>query len=274
MVERENNVGSTTQGVKSSPPITLLTDFGLDDIFVGVMKGVILGKCPNAKIIDLTHGIPPQDVLAGCLALEDARPFFPKGSIHAAVVDPGVGTDRAALAVKTEKEIYIAPDNGLLSFLPQNEIVEARFIENPRFMLNQKSATFHGRDVFAPAAAELAAGIEFKEIGPIASKIKRILEPGIKMNRRSTKGEIIAFDRFGNAATNIKLSNLPSEPYEITYKGMVIPMVRTYSEAPDGALACLVNSSARLEISVKNASARDIFKIERFDAILIKTSVD
>lgn len=268
------NLCTNNVSVKTATTIILLSDFGLEDAYVGVMKSVILGICPDVKIIDLCHAIPSQDVMTGCLTLEDSRPYFPKGAIIVAVVDPGVGTARAALAVKTEREIFIAPDNGLLSFLPESEIIEARLIENQAYMLDKQSRTFHGRDIFAPAAARLASGSAFCEIGAIASGIKRILKPEPLIKEDGLAGQVVMFDKFGNAATNIRQTNLPANYFEIFFKGGVLPMTETYEEVEAGAPACLINSSGRLEICVRNGNARDFLKIRRFDQILIKTSVD
>jgi len=273
-LELIKNLCTENVSVKMATTIILLSDFGLEDAYVGVMKSVILGICHEVKIIDLCHAIPSQDVMTGCLTLEDSRTYFPKGSIIVAVVDPGVGTSRAALALKTESEIFIAPDNGLLSFLPESEIIEARRIENQAFMLDEQSRTFHGRDIFAPAAARLASGAAFCEIGAIASEIKRILKPEPLINEDGLAGQVVMFDKFGNAATNIRQANLPAKPFVIFFKGGVLPMTETYEEADADAPACLINASGRLEICVRNGNAKDFLKIRRFDPILIKTSVD
>ncbi len=152
------------------PIITLTTDFGFRDTFAGVMKGVILSIAPAAQIVDLCHGIPPQDILAGALALEESAAFFPRGTIHVAVVDPGVGSDREAIAVETERAFYIGPDNGLFDLVVKKErLKRAVKLQNPRYRLPAVSATFHGRDIFAPAAAHLANGVALDEFGaPIA----------------------------------------------------------------------------------------------------------
>ena len=145
--------------------IALLTDFGLQDSYVGVVKAVILGICPGASIVDITHAVEPQDVLGGALALEDAAPYLPEGTVVVAVVDPGVGSDRAALAARAGGRFWVGPDNGLLSWQlgPDATVVRA---ENPRYRLPAVSSTFHGRDVFAPVGAHLLRGVPIEELGP------------------------------------------------------------------------------------------------------------
>jgi len=184
--------------------ITLLTDFGLDDWFVGTMKGVILERLPTARIVDLTHGVPPGGIRAGAFALMAACRFFPKQSVHLAVVDPGVGSSRAAVAVQTRTCFLLGPDNGVLSWaLRGDEVVAAHRIENPRLCLKAVSRTFHGRDVFAPAAAYLASGGKIRHLGPRVDTLAALPWPEPERTRLGWRGEVLYIDRFGNLITNL-----------------------------------------------------------------------
>jgi len=262
-------VSSTSRCVKDAPLVALTTDFGLDDVYVGVMKGVILGVCPEACILDLTHGIPPQDVLAGCLALEAARPFLPHGTIHAAVVDPGVGTGRAAIAVRTERDAFVGPDNGLFSFLEPGEIREARYLENPDLWLHPISATFHGRDVFAPVAAHLARGLPWQELGPSAPEIYRIPLPRPTPGPEGLTGQVLTFDRFGNAITNLRTADLSPELRRVQVAGREFPVGATYGHVAPGQPVALVGSSGRLELAVREGNARLTLGLSRGSPVVL-----
>ncbi len=174
--------------------ITLTTDFGTTDPFVGVMKGVIAGRAPETRLIDLTHGIPPQDVLAGALVLRHAAPYFPAGTIHLAVVDPGVGTARRPLCVETADALFVGPDNGLLSLAaPRDRLLHIVHLAEERFFLSPPSATFHGRDVFAPVAAALAAGAAPTELGPEVPDMTRLDVPAPVIGLRRFDGHELIF---------------------------------------------------------------------------------
>ncbi len=269
------------------PPIVLTTDFGLSDAFVGVMKGVILGINPAAWIIDLTHDIQPQNLGQGAFLLGVNHTYFPSGTIHTAVVDPGVGTDRRALALQTPTATFVAPDNGLLSEVvkqyldatpdidPAGSLVRlpaeltAYEITNPRYRLEPVSSTFHGRDVFAPAAAHLSLGLAPAELGPQAAQIiyRPLPEPGIR--NRQVSGQVIYIDRFGNLITNISQATLHAAGYDAANAVVVIGprrirgLSRTFHDPaaelgaqPDGLpLAALLGSSGYLEIAVPDGSA-------------------
>ncbi|GAB4266220.1 MAG: SAM-dependent chlorinase/fluorinase [Deferrisomatales bacterium] len=227
------------------------------------MKGVILGICPEARVVDLTHGIPPHDILAACLALEAAHSYFPSGTIHVAVVDPGVGTDRAPVAVRTAEQIFVAPDNGLLTFLPSEAILEVRRLDNPRLRLHPVSATFHGRDVFAPAAGHLAAGTPFAELGPRQERLVRLAWPHPQPTPGGVRGEVLAFDRFGNAVTNLRPTDLPPSPRCVEVAGRTLAFAGTYGEVPSGTPLALIGSGGRVEISVREGSAREALGLVR-----------
>lgn len=251
--------------------IALTTDFGLGDAYVGILKGVILGICPGAAVVDVCHGVPPQDVTAGALALEAARPYFPPGTIHVGIVDPGVGTDRRALLARTERDILLAPDNGLLSFLPGEELRDVRVIENPSVMLHPVSRTFQGRDVFAPAAAHLANGFPPEEMGPTISNFQRFSLPRLERTTTGLRGEVLAFDRFGNAVTSIRETDLPGAPAAVGVAGRRLALLSTYAAAPEGEPLALIGSSGRLEVAVRNGSARDRLGLKPGDPIEVYT---
>jgi S-adenosylmethionine hydrolase len=231
----------------------LLTDFGLRDTYVGVMHAVILGVCPEARVVDLTHAVPPQDILAGALALEDAAPYLPEGAAVVAVVDPGVGSERAALAARSSRRFWVGPDNGLLSwqFGPDAEVVR---LEEPRYRLPAVSNTFHGRDVFAPAAAHLLAGVPLAELGRRVTTWVELPRP--KPTRRadgSLEAHVIAVDRFGNLVLDARLADLPPNPrFEVNGR-TIDGLVATYAEAR--GLCALVGSSGRVEIALPNGDA-------------------
>jgi len=184
--------------------ITLTTDFGTYDWFVGTLKGVIADIAPKAKVIDLTHDLPPGDIRGGAFALEAGCRFFPKGTVHVAVVDPGVGSRRKAIAVQTASGVFVGPDNGVLSWaLAKEKFVAIQVLENEDYFLHPVSQTFHGRDVFAPVAAHLSRGVPIKKFGPALKDFVRLDWPEPRRQRGGVEGEVVYIDRFGNAITNI-----------------------------------------------------------------------
>jgi S-adenosyl-L-methionine hydrolase (adenosine-forming) len=241
------------------PVITLTTDFGWADPYVAAMKGVILSRLPGASVHDLSHEISPQDVFAGACFLAGAVPWFPPGTCHVAVVDPGVGTGRAPLAVRWRDQILVLPDNGLLTLLHRIEPVSAaRRIEHPGCMLENMSATFHGRDVFAPAAAALAGGMPVASVGPVVEDF--VLLPMPEPTSRpdgSVAGEIIHIDRFGNAVSNIPAALGPFRAAVVS--GTRLPVLNAYADVPPGTPLTLEGSGGFLEIAVNQGSAADRF---------------
>lgn len=264
------NLGPPPPPVKAAPLVALTTDFGLDDPYVGILKAVILTLAPEVRLVDLTHGIPPQDVLAGCLALEAARPYFPVGTVHLAVVDPGVGSDRKGLVVDAGRDLWVAPDNGLLSFLPAAEVRQVRSLEDPVFFLHPISRTFHGRDVFAPVAARLAAGTPPQAFGPPAEDFERMPLPCATVSADEVRGEVLTFDRFGNAVTSIRERDLQTARWEVRICRHRIPWAPTYAAVEPGEPLCLLGSSGRLELSVRQGSAREVLGLERGDEVLLR----
>ena len=239
------------------PTISLLTDFGLIDAFVGVMHGVIRTRCPAARIIDLTHGIPAQHVRHAGYVLADSWRYFPPGTIHVAVVDPGVGGDRRILAAHVDDQCFLAPDNGLLSAVfDQCAPTELRQVNNRDIFLKSVSATFHGRDIFAPTAGSLAAGMELTDVGPTLDDPLTLDLPRPETRPDGTVvGRIILVDRFGNLITNILGPMLPLFPRIEVGETEIDGLVRSYTDAPPDQPAALVASHGRLEIALNHGHA-------------------
>jgi hypothetical protein len=242
--------------------ITLTTDFGQEDPFVGVMKGVIAGINPSARVIDLTHSIPAFDVVQSAFRLRQAYPYFPKGTVHVIVVDPGVGGERRVVAMESGGHFFLAPDNGSLSLVDEESgRVELVCVTAPRFFLPEISASFHGRDIFAPVAAHLAAGTALSELGPPAAALEPLAFPRPAFNADgSLGGAVLWADHFGNLATNIS-GRLLSEHFSdravrVEVAGRRIErMRRTYSDAAAGELLAMIGSFGMLEIAVRHGDA-------------------
>lgn len=243
----------------SAPPgiITLLTDFGLSDPFVGIMKGVILSRFPAARVIDLCHGIAPQSVAEAAFWLERSYAWFPPGTVHVAVVDPGVGSARRLLALEACGHTFLAPDNGLLAARCL-ESADARLhdIDLKRLGIDPPSATFHGRDVFAPIAAQLASGtLAVSALGEPTTALPCVLEsPSIDGD--SMTGTVITVDRFGNLITNLDRSLIEvTRPRHVVLGARSIPLGRTYADARPGELLALINAFDVIEIALRDGNA-------------------
>lgn len=242
------------------PIITLTTDFGTRDPFVGAMKGVILQIAPDARLVDLTHEIAPHDVLEGALALEAAAGFFPPGTVHLAVVDPGVGSSRRPLAVAAQGQFFVGPDNGLFTFALAGQGWSAVCLEVAAYRLPRVSRTFHGRDVFAPAAAHLALGTPLPNFGRAVTDPVLIPWPRARWEGEALVGEVVHADRFGNLVTSVRAADLeglgPPESLVVEVEGKEVGcVVGCYADLPLGGAGALVGSSDRLEISVREGSA-------------------
>jgi S-adenosyl-L-methionine hydrolase (adenosine-forming) len=248
------------------PVITLLTDFGLEDAYVGTMKGVLLSRAPSATLVDLTHAIPAGDVMAGALHLASAARYFPVESVHLAVVDPGVGGRRRAIAAKSAESLYVGPDNGLLS-VALEEDADVRALENPHLRLPRVSRTFHGRDVFAPAAAWLAATGDFAAIGPRVTDWQRLTLPEPEVTRESVIGEVLLVDRFGNAVTNLRMEHLAGRSAEAIHfelpEGINARLVSHYGAVRAGTPLVIEGSMGYLEVAVNRGSAAQTFRLAR-----------
>jgi S-adenosyl-L-methionine hydrolase (adenosine-forming) len=243
--------------------ITLTTDFGVRDWFVCTMKGIILSLYPRAAIVDLTHEIPPGDIRAGAFASAAAFAYFPKRTVHVVVVDPGVGSSRAALAIETKNCFFVGPDNGVLSLALKNESIKSvRRLENQSCFLQPVSRTFHGRDVFAPVAARLCKGFPIHKLGPTQSEFVRLRWPEPSVGRNEVRGEILYIDRFGNLITNIGQNLLPAENlprlgFKTRRATRTIALASHYQAVPPGKLVALIGSSGLLEISANGGSAAE-----------------
>ena len=241
------------------PIITLLTDFGTADHYVSAMKGVILSIAPQARLVDVSHEVESQDVLSGAYLLANSVPWYPAGTIHLAIVDPGVGSDRRIIAGRWGDQIVIAPDNGLVSLVQQNTPAdEIHELSDRQYFLPEVSNTFHGRDIMAPVAAHLACGTTLSALGaPVDHPlIIHVPQPEVIENR--LVGQVIHVDRFGNLVTNIKADQYREfAPKTVHIKGRVISsLVVTYADVAIGRPLAVVGSSNMLEISVNQGNAR------------------
>jgi len=257
--------------------VTFTTDFGSQDGYAGAMKGVVLSLAPGTTLVDITHAIPPQDVTARAVALAQAAPLFPRGTIHVAVVDPGVGGARADLVVQgADGDLFVGPDNGLLS-LAARAPRRAFRIEAPAFMRHPVSPTFHGRDVFAPAAGRLAAGARPEEVGPRADA-DVIVELDLPSQRRlggRVDGAVIHVDTYGNLVTSVTADAVPpGADVEVDVEGSegtFHPRLgRTFADVEPGALVAYVGSMGRLEIAVRDGSAAARIGAARGSAVRLR----
>jgi S-adenosylmethionine hydrolase len=245
------------------PVVTLLTDFGTADGYVAEMKGVILTRAPEATLVDVTHDIPPQDVEGGRLALARYWRRFPPGTAHVAVVDPGVGSARAALAVESDGRFLVGPDNGVLS--PALLVAGARVVTLP--IPAGAAPTFHGRDVFAPTAADLVLGAPLDALGSPALDVvvRRTPEPR-RLADGSIEGQVITIDRFGNAITNL----LGLRAQSVDVNGTVLPLRRSYADVAQGEPIALVGSTGLIEIAVRDGSGAAAMGLERGSVVVLR----
>lgn len=255
--------------------ITLLTDFGNADGFVAAMKGVMLGIHPRARFIDLTHEIAPQDIATASFLLSAHFKYFPKGTVHVAVVDPGVGTARRALACYWREHYFLAPDNGLLDFCAEDETCAALALTAREYWRREVSNTFHGRDLFAPVAAHLASGVAFHRLGAPLQLIAHNIAPHARIENDTLIGAIIHGDRFGNLISNISQAELENFigncSFEIQCHNLSINKLATaYGYARVGELVALINSFNRLELGLVQGHAQQNFEIAVGTPISIK----
>jgi len=256
--------------LSNAPIVTLTSDFGINDHFVGTMKGVILNIAPEAKIIDISHSVQPFDILDGALAIAQAYSYFPTGTTHVVVVDPGVGTARRPLLVSTERHYLVAPDNGVLSLiLDREERVKVRHITGQHYFLQPISNTFHGRDVFAPVAGYLAKGVDPAKMGDEISDYVRFSAPKPKaVDDKTFRGVVLKVDRFGNLVTNFTLSDVPGlfqeppVPFKIVIADREITELHnTYSEALPNEVFAILGSMGYLELAASRASAAQLLGV-------------
>jgi S-adenosylmethionine hydrolase len=254
--------------------ITLLTDFGASDYFVGAMKGVILSLNPDATIVDITHEIPPQDIESGAFTLLSCYRDFPKGTIYVAVVDPGVGSDRRAIIVECADHLFVGPDNGLFSWVCERENNwTATQVTNARFFRKPVSNTFHGRDIFAPVAAALSLGERPRDFGTSFTDIVRLesLEP-VAINENTIGGRIIHIDRFGNCVTSFTRWTLesrgPATSWRITLNDREIDSFRDFfADSRTDEVFTIIGSAGFIEICVRNGSAANLLNVQRGQSV-------
>lgn len=258
------------------PVITLTTDFGTKDPYVAEMKAVILNISPNATIVDITHQIDKFNIKMGAYTLASATPFFPKGAIHIAVIDPRVGTQRPALCIQTKNAYYLGPDNGVLALAAKTQGIEHVYeITNPKLMMPKISNTFHARDIFSPAAAHLANGTPPTELGPQTKKIATPKFTKVTENKNTLAGEVIHIDDFGNVITNIEKKHLQTIKLGKTVRikikntSLKAKFSKTYSEGKAKELLALIGSHNFLEISINQSNAAKTLKIKDGDRVLL-----
>jgi len=279
----------------SASPIVLATDFGLADAYVGMMRGVIFSINPHAAVIDLTHGIGPQDVRHGAVALADATSYFPDGTVFVAVVDPGVGTDRPAILLETPQHRFVAPDNGLLTLVCRRydrgfgdsdawgpaavpDVCRVWRLSNSSYWRHPVSATFHGRDVFAPTAAHLSAGVAPEAMGDPAAMIAALALPVPRPEGNVVQGQIIFADAFGNLVSDITadiladMSVIGREHEAVTsIVGQEIAgLSRTFHDPPGGGLKALLGSHGRLEIALVDGNASAALNVASGTEIVLR----
>ena len=261
------------------PPLTLTTDFGLKDGFVGTLKGVIWSICPAAQIADISHGIAPQNVLEGAFALWRAYPFFPPGTVHVAVVDPGVGTRRRPLAARLGAHYFVGPDNGLFTPVYADAEkngwpVEIVHLTNTDYFLAEVSRTFHGRDIFAPVAAHLANGVPLSELGPAINDPLRLSMPQPEKTATGWHAHITVVDTFGNLTTDLRAAALADQAH-VTFhlRGREVRgLVASYGNKSPGELVALVDSENYVEIAIVNGSAAQVLGAKIGDEVEVVTN--
>ena len=265
--------------------ITLTTDFGTDDEYVGIMKGVILSLNPSAVIVDITHHIDPQDLVQAAYTIYSSYRYFPQGTVHVVVVDPTVGSDRKIITFKIKDHIFLAPDNGVLTLLiNEGNINSIARIDNTSYFLDPVSRTFHGRDIFAPVSAHLSMGVPIKKLGtPVAQKnliCLSILKPYFSDNGELV-GSIVTIDHFGNLITNINIDDLENIHNTVPGKKLCINvgkdkisgLSQNYSSAIPGHPLAIIGSRGYLEISVNGGDAANHFMVEKSDVVRISTVI-
>lgn len=251
-----------------SSVITLTTDFGVQDHYVGVMKAILLSIAPDARLIDISHEIPPQDIMAGAWVVRNSAMLFPPQSVHLVVVDPGVGTDRKPVAMRIKDQYFVGPDNGIFSLIADQYDHEAYELTVPRYWQPEPSKTFHGRDIFSPVAAHLASGVPLEKMGEPLDKLATYRWAVPISDKDGIQGWIVHIDRFGNLISNIpeKMIRGAEEHSRLKiYVGNTIlnRLVDTFGDVPDGEPAAYIGSSGVLEIAINKGDAREMLGVEK-----------
>lgn len=269
---------------QQSPLITITTDFGTEDAYVPAMKGTMLSVCPDARLVDVTHEIHPQDVMEAGFVLQSALPYFPAGSIHLVVVDPGVGTDRRAVALRADEQWFVGPDNGVFPLVLDDEPPEAIVeLDEPEFWRSRSpSTTFHGRDIFAPAAAHLATGRTLDEIGSPIDSLEPLRWARPSVAPGTAQGWVVHVDHFGNCITNLRRSTLAeaaelddSDPSVEAFPPLkafvgtttLQNLHPTYGAVPEGDPLLLFGSTGYLEVAANGGNAAELLDIRKGDSV-------
>ena len=253
----------------ADPIITLTTDFGTSDHLVGAMKGVILNINPAARIVDITHGVAPYDILDGTLSIANSYRYFPSRTIHLVIVDPGVGTERRPILVSGEKQFFVAPDNGVLSTIYERESCTVRHITAEHYFLNPVSPTFHGRDIFSPTAAWLSKAFQTEAFGEVITDFVRFTMPKAKASGQTIKGVILRVDAFGNLMTNLTAEEIPvgalgGGAIKLAVNGkQVLKFAQTFASGNPGEPIAVVGSAGYVEIAVNRGSAARTLGVNR-----------
>ncbi|UCD34486.1 MAG: SAM-dependent chlorinase/fluorinase [Nitrospiraceae bacterium] len=265
----------------NTPIITLTSDFGLKDSFAGLMKGVILGINPDAKIVDITHNIHRHNIFEAAQVLSMSYRYFPPTTIHIAVVDPGVGSNRRPLLVVTEDHYFIGPDNGIFTAIFESQksnFFKVYHLTASHYFLPMRGLTFHGRDIFAPAAAWLSKGVDSHKMGDPVTDYVTVELPMPLISPGNVTGQIVSIDAFGNAISNIRLENLEplggidaKDRFAVTYQNERLPFVSYYAENSTGGLSAIINSFGQLELYVYQRSAAEERKISIGDPVSVQT---
>lgn len=252
--------------------LTLTTDFDTRDGYVGAMKGVIHRIDPDLQLVDITHCIPRQDIRAGAMCLANATLYFPPGTVHLAVIDPGVGSKRSAIVAQTERYYYVLPDNGLLTHLAMLEpVLEVRRIENVSWCREPISLSFHGRDIFAPVAAHLAAGAVFEDVGPTQQNWIGLDMPAVRRDGKFLIGEVLDVDVYGNLISNISVKALGADQVVQTLVGAtaIEGLQTAYTGVGEGCMLAIIGSRGYLEISVNGGSAGARLGVHRGEPVRV-----
>jgi S-adenosylmethionine hydrolase len=263
---------SSPRRSRQVPCVALLTDFGLRDPYVGIMKAVIMSRCPSIRTIDISHDVSPQNVHEGSYLLWSAFRYFPKRTVFLAIVDPDVGTNRAIIVLETADHVFIAPDNNLLSLVAsantRSKVIEVSEAAIRKYGIHPASTTFHGRDIFAPLTAALARGISPRSLGSVRP-VSRAEDPFVSVSDRPRNAQVLHIDHFGNIITNIRAGTIP-ETKMLSLRvrsSLVSQWTTTYADAPDVEPALIVGSSGLVEIVVKNGNAAHRMNVTAGDAV-------
>jgi len=255
--------------------ITFTSDFGWTGPYIAAVKGVIKSIAPDAEIIDVTHDIEPADVLGAGLALASAAPFFPDGTVHLAVVDPGVGTNRRIIAARLDSHLFVAPDNGLLARVHERAADRTVVVlTQSRYWRENISPTFHARDIMGPVAAHLALDVTLEELGdPTHEIVHDGWEPACVLPAGAIRGKVVAVDRFGNCITNIRECDLAALAHAggiVLARGRTVPLARTFADVPLDDPVAYLGSAGFLEIAVNQGSAADLLHLEKDETITLR----